>query len=165
MTDLDYRAAICARVGAGEGLSMKTDISFREVSIGEWRPGYATCHANVDRWVGAHPHCIAVRGWMRTAGLSDGGCIMAAHSIVKDTGDGSLFDITPFCDQNARDYVVFITHDGSDEAFFQVEATNKSFNCPGGLTAPATLEDWRPFDGDDASPDGDNFGDMPDYDR
>lgn len=89
---------------------------------------------------------------------------LTAHSVVRGP-DGRLFDITPFGDRSARPYVRFIPHAGDDLSFFEIKARGHSFTCPPDLMANVSLEDWRPFDDDDANPGGEYFDDLLDRDR
>jgi hypothetical protein len=67
------------------------------------------CHGNVEQYVGTHPGCQPVRGWLVEA--FEGFTYFNAHSVVR-LKDGSLADITPL-----NRHCPFILHLGTDEEF------------------------------------------------
>lgn len=103
---------------------------FQEVSLPNWRPQVADCHANVDKWVEANPGTVAVRGWVTYAdfGLSIG---LTAHSVVREP-DGQLFDITPLESKGVRPTMRFVPHVGDEQEFLTMRESKAFIECPCG---------------------------------
>lgn len=117
----DYEASICQR------LDQAVHVPFHQVSVPDWSPKVADCHANVDKWVQAHPECTAIRGWVTYAdfGVAIG---LTAHSVVRNI-DGRLIDITPLGNEDCRLGMRFIPHLGEDRDFFALKELGIYINC------------------------------------
>jgi hypothetical protein len=110
--EVEYFARLLARRGSAEWLDPGA-VCFRNGKP----PDAGKCHENVDRWVSENRNCRAVRGWLIESETSDQ-AVFTAHSAV-DEGYGPLVDITlPIS-------LRFLRHEGSDELWARIEATNR----------------------------------------
>jgi len=121
ITRASYEASICAR------LNRVVEVPFAEVTLDGWAPGIADCHENVNRWVEAHPGCVAVRGWIVHMSFGPLGCGLTAHSVVR-TPDGGLIDITPV-HAGAPRGGPFVEHQGEEALFFAMKALGVEMRC------------------------------------
>lgn len=105
------------------------NVPFAEVSIGDWKPEIAKCHANVNRWVAYNLGCQAVRGWISCISFGPAGEQLTAHSVVRKP-DGDLIDITPVEPGQARGGV-FVEHQGDPAEFFDmIQSAGHEMRCP-----------------------------------
>jgi hypothetical protein len=118
---IEYESSICSR------LHQAVHVPFRHVSLPDWSPVVADCHANVDRWVEAHSEYEPVRGWVTYAsfGIATG---LTAHSVVCGP-DGQLFDITPLGNEDYRQSMRFVAHIGDDTSFTAMKAADLFIKC------------------------------------
>ena len=122
-TPEEYATLICDR------RADVVTVPFAEVSIGNWKPEIAKCHANVDRWVADNPGCQAVRGWISYISFGPAGEQLTAHSVVQKP-DGNLIDITPVEPGQPRGGV-FVEHQGDPAEFFDmIQSAGHEMRCP-----------------------------------
>jgi hypothetical protein len=70
----------------------------------------------------------AVRGWVTYASFGGDSVGLTAHSIVRDQS-GALFDITPLGNEDARNGMRFVEHEGDPAIFEKMKAMGINIHC------------------------------------
>lgn len=119
-----------------ERVNSAVKVPFRKVLLNQGEPRLNDCHGNVDCWIKTHPETKAVRGWLFWPPDATGHYRFMAHSVLDENGE--LIDITPIDPNTPPDGLVFLRHEGTEEAFSAMKTA-----CSEVVYPPLTYDEWH----------------------